>query len=134
PAGDHRSLSAGARRRGAPAAQGPAGARAHRADHAGRRVTALRHLFQPARIGPMDVGNRIMMPGMSAGMMLDEEGRPTPEMIAYYVERARNRPGMIAIGSAAIVPPPGVRKHPLSLHDDKYIPALKALVDAVHAY
>jgi NADPH-dependent 2,4-dienoyl-CoA reductase/sulfur reductase-like enzyme len=43
---------------------------------------ALEHLFKPLNIGGMSIANRIMLPGMSAGMMLDEEGRVTPEMIA----------------------------------------------------
>jgi 2,4-dienoyl-CoA reductase-like NADH-dependent reductase (Old Yellow Enzyme family)/thioredoxin reductase len=96
----------------------------------------LKHLFSPLRIGPWEVENRVMMPGMSAGMMLDNEGRATPEMIAYYVERARNRPGLMAIGSAAIVPPPNgqARRHPLSLHDDKFIPSLETLASAVRAH
>ena len=38
---------------------------------------ALDHLFAPLTIGGMSVANRIMLPGMSAGMMLDEEVRHT---------------------------------------------------------
>lgn len=94
----------------------------------------LQHLFSPLAVGRLKAANRIMMPGMSAGMMLDHEGRPTPEMIAYYVERARTRPGMIAIGSGAVVPPVGHRRHPLSLHDDSHIDSLRTIVDAVHAH
>jgi 2,4-dienoyl-CoA reductase-like NADH-dependent reductase (Old Yellow Enzyme family) len=97
---------------------------------------ALEHLFKPLQIGAMTVANRIMLPGMSAGMMLDEEGRVTPEMIAYYIERARNRPGLMAIGASAVVPEPegNPRRHPLSLHDDRYIPSLTRITEAVHAY
>lgn len=51
-------------------------------------MTDLSQLFSPIRIGRMDVANRIMMPGMSAGMMLNGDAEATPEMIAYYVERA----------------------------------------------
>ena len=95
---------------------------------------ALRHLFQPIAIGGMTVRNRIMMPGMSAGMALDNEGRVTPAMIAYYRERAASRPGLIAIGASAVVPPLAARRHPLALYDDQYIPSLQTLVDAVHQY
>jgi 2,4-dienoyl-CoA reductase-like NADH-dependent reductase (Old Yellow Enzyme family)/thioredoxin reductase len=96
----------------------------------------LDQLFKPLNIGGMTVANRIMLPGMSAGMMLDEEGRVTPEMIAYYIERARNCPGLMAIGACAVVPPPdaGARRHPLSLHDDRFIPSLSRITEAVHAY
>jgi 2,4-dienoyl-CoA reductase-like NADH-dependent reductase (Old Yellow Enzyme family) len=97
---------------------------------------ALDHLFTPLTIGGMSVANRIMLPGMSAGMMLDEEGRVTAEMIAYYIERARNRPGLMAIGACAVVPPPdgGPRKHPLSLHGDQFIASLRRITEAVHAH
>ena len=45
-------------------------------------MTTLVELFQPLTVGRMRVANRIMLPGMSAGMMLDEKARPTAEMIA----------------------------------------------------
>jgi 2,4-dienoyl-CoA reductase-like NADH-dependent reductase (Old Yellow Enzyme family) len=37
-------------------------------------------LFTPMTVGRMLIQNRIMMPGMSAGMMLDSDAQPTPEM------------------------------------------------------
>ncbi len=55
-------------------------------------MTQLSHLFSPIRIGRMEVRNRIMMPGMSAGQMLDADLNVTPEMIAYFVERAKAEP------------------------------------------
>ncbi len=74
------------------------------------------------------------MPGMSAGMMLDSDAQATPEMIAYYVERAKTRPGLMAIGASAVVPASAPRKMPLALDHDRRIPSLKKLVDAVHQY
>jgi len=85
-------------------------------------------------IGRMLIQNRIMMPGMSAGMMLDSDAQPTPEMIAYYVERAKSRPGLMAIGASAVVPAAAPRKMPLALDHDRHIPSLEKLVDAVHQY
>lgn len=96
-------------------------------------MVKLDKLFQPIEIGPMTVGNRLMMPGMSAGMILDQQSRPTPEMIAYYVERARTRPGMIAIGSCAVVPSPIPRRQ-IALDDDACIEPLRRLTDAIHQY
>jgi 2,4-dienoyl-CoA reductase-like NADH-dependent reductase (Old Yellow Enzyme family) len=96
-------------------------------------MVKLDKLFQPIKIGPMTVGNRLMMPGMSAGMMLDKDSHPTPEMIAYYVERARTRPGMIAIGSCAVVPSPMPRRQ-ITLDDEACISPLRHLTNAVHEY
>jgi 2,4-dienoyl-CoA reductase-like NADH-dependent reductase (Old Yellow Enzyme family) len=97
-------------------------------------MTGLAELFSPLGIGPLHVANRIMLPGMSAGMMLDAQARPTDEMIAYFIERAQTRPGLIAVGASAVVPPPSPERHPLALYDDAGIPALAKLVDAVHRY
>ncbi len=74
------------------------------------------------------------MPGMSAGMMLNGDAEATPEMIAYYVERARARPGLMAIGASSVVPATAPRKMPLALDHDRHIPSLAKLVDAVHQY
>lgn len=99
-------------------------------------MTQLSHLFSPIRIGPMEIRNRVMMPGMSAGQMLDADLNVTPEMIAYFVERAKAEPGLMAVGASEVVPPPSTDKprFPVSLYDDKWIPSLKRLVDAVHEY
>ncbi|MEO7679391.1 MAG: FAD-dependent oxidoreductase, partial [Sphingomonas sp.] len=71
----------------------------------------------------------------SAGTMFDEHG-VAPEMIAYYVERARGEPGMIAIGATRVVPPePGTRKpRQFGLYDDDVIPSMRKLVEAVHQH
>jgi len=97
-------------------------------------MTDLSHLFTPMSIGRMHVHNRIMMPGMSAGMMLDGDCEATAEMIAYYVERAQTRPGLMAIGASCVVPSATPRRLPLAIDHDRHIPSLRRLVDAVHQY
>ena len=97
-------------------------------------MTSLTHLFEPLTIGRMQVRNRIMMPGMSAGMMLDEHAEPTDQMIAYYVERAKALPGLMAIGASSVVPPKGRHRQPLAIFRDRCVPSLKRIVDAVHQY
>jgi 2,4-dienoyl-CoA reductase-like NADH-dependent reductase (Old Yellow Enzyme family)/thioredoxin reductase len=97
-------------------------------------MTHLAQLFSPLTVGRMRLQNRIMMPGMSAGMMLNGDAEATPEMIAYYVERAKARPGLMAIGASSVVPASAARKMPLALDHDRHIPSLAKLVDAVHQY
>src|SRR5579862_80702 len=94
----------------------------------------LKHLFQPLRVGTMEIANRIMMPGMAAGMVLDDDGEAAPAMLGYYLERARNRPGMMGIGAAAVVPSRLPRSNPIALDDDRHIPSLAAFVEAVHRH
>ena len=97
-------------------------------------MTQLSSLFSPFKIGPMEVENRIMLPGMSAGTMLDGDAQPTDEMIAYFVERAKAQPGLMAVGASTVVPQEPPRKTSIALDDDRRIPAIKKLVDAVRAY
>jgi hypothetical protein len=59
-------------------------------------MTMFRELFEPMKVGPMHVVNRIMMSAMSPGMVLDDNGEITPEMIAYFS----------ACGTTRVWPPP----------------------------
>lgn len=97
-------------------------------------MTALPNLFSPLKIGPMEIANRIMMPGMSAGQMLDERCHPLPEMIAYFAERAQAEPGLMAIGASQVVPLEPPYKMPLVLFEDAVIEPLARLVDGVKQY
>ena len=99
-------------------------------------MTKLPELFEPMMVGRMSVANRLMMAGMSAGTKVDENGEVAPEMVAYYLERARGEPGMMAIGASQVVPPsrPGRRLGGLALYSDHVIPSMRRLVDAVHQY
>lgn len=100
-------------------------------------MSTLKYLFQPLKIGPMDIGNRLVMSSMSAGVSLDRNGYPTERMIAYYAERARSRPGMMGVGAGGVVVPGWQvkgQKHAVVLYEDGCIEPMKALVDAVHHY
>jgi len=98
-------------------------------------VEKLKYLFQPLRIGSMEVKNRIVMPAMGMGFGIDEDGCVNPQLTEFYVERARGRPGMMTVGGAAVDPlglitPQGME----ILWDDKVIPAFQEMVRAVHNY
>lgn len=92
----------------------------------------LSPLFKPLKIGQMRTENRLMMSGMSAGMMLDKQGNITDEMIAYYEERARNNPGMVAVGASAVVP--STYSDPLPLFKDEIVPSLRRFTAALHKF
>jgi 2,4-dienoyl-CoA reductase-like NADH-dependent reductase (Old Yellow Enzyme family)/thioredoxin reductase len=90
------------------------------------------HLFAPARLGPRELPNRIVFAATSSELA-DAEGAVTDDMVEYYAERARGGAGLLVV-EATYVDPAGKRLHhnPM-LHDDRYIPGLRRLVDAVHA-
>lgn len=53
-------------------------------------------LFEPARFGPLEARNRIAMPALHLGRA--PGGRPSPELLAFYEERARGGVGVITVG------------------------------------
>ncbi|MBL7120144.1 MAG: FAD-dependent oxidoreductase [Dehalococcoidia bacterium] len=99
-------------------------------------MAKLKYLFQPVRIGSMEVQNRVVMPGMTTGFGVDEDRRVTPQLTEYFVERASSRPGMIIVASTLVHPlvlgEAGPRR--ISLWDDKVLPGLEEMVKAVHNY
>ncbi|WP_295647600.1 FAD-dependent oxidoreductase [uncultured Dietzia sp.] len=88
--------------------------------------------MSPGRIGPMSTPNRIVLPAMD--MNVSEEGEIEQREIDHYVARAAGGAGLIITGACAIAFPVGAAsmKEP-GLSDDKFIPGIKALADAVHA-
>lgn len=95
-------------------------------------LTSFPRLMSPGRIGPMETPNRIVLPAMD--MNVSEDGEIEQREIDHYVARAKGGAGLIITGACAIAFPVGAAslKEP-GLSDDKYIPGLKALADAVHA-
>ncbi|RBA33730.1 oxidoreductase [Dietzia maris] len=95
-------------------------------------LTSFPRLMSPGRIGPMETPNRIVLPAMD--MNVSEDGEIEQREIDHYVARAAGGAGLIITGACAIAFPVGAAslKEP-GLSDDKYIPGLKALADAVHA-
>ena len=94
----------------------------------------LQRLFQPLKVGRMTIKNRLMMSCMAAGTLLDDEGHVTPEMIGYYVERAKSCPGQMGIGAGSVMPQDMPMKTAPCLHCDEDIPSLRKITDAVHQY
>ena len=95
---------------------------------------SLSHLTQPGRIGNMTVKNRMVVTAM--GVNLAEEGGFCGErMLAYHERQAEGGAGLIVMGVTGVGWPHGSNM-PLqtAISDDKYIPGLKNVVDAVHKH
>ncbi len=80
----------------------------------------------------MELSNRIVLPAMD--MNKSEDGVLEQPEIDHYEARARGGAGLIITGACAIDFPVGAAsfKEP-GLSDDRYLPGLRALADAVHA-
>lgn len=95
-------------------------------------MAAYPHLFQPIRIGSVEVRNRICLTGHGTGMGRDS--KPDDRQVAYYAERAKGGVGLIMLGSQQVHPTsPGITNL-LCNYDDSIIPGLARIADAVHAH
>jgi len=86
-------------------------------------------LFKPARIGSLEVKNRIVLSPMIT-LYKTEEGAVSDRLIDYYAERAKGGAGLIV--TEASYPRAGGYPGRIYLSDDKFIPGLRRLTDAVH--
>jgi len=89
-------------------------------------------LFTPARIGVVEIKNRIVMPPMTT-RLADEEGYVTDDSIAYYMARVRGGVGLITVEMASPERAGRHRRRELGIYDDRFLPGLTRLVDAIHA-
>src|SRR5690554_5483144 len=86
-------------------------------------------LFSPARIGSLELKNRLIMTAMGSGMQ-NKDGSVSEQLYHYHRVRAAGGTGMITVEIAAVHPTSG--NFGLALYDDRYIPGLKRLVDVIH--
>ncbi|MGI6025505.1 MAG: FAD-dependent oxidoreductase [Candidatus Scatomorpha sp.] len=91
-------------------------------------------LLTSIQAGPLTIKNRIMYLGMGK-MLSTPDNFVTERQIAYYENLAKNNVGLIATG-ACIVFEDYASKLPCQpgLYDDKFIPGLSKLAEAVHRY
>ncbi len=89
------------------------------------------HIFKPITIRGMTFENRIIMPSMGT-LMTYEDSMVTDRMIDYFVERAKGGAALLFTECASIWPE-STQGWALGISDDKFIPGLTRLVEAVHA-
>ncbi len=102
-------------------------------------MTQLVKLFEPGKIGTMELKNRIIMGPLGHGMTYaTKEGKLTDQFLAFYEARAKGGVGFIQLTVAALARPyatgmvfsPGI----LSITTDDHIPSAQRFTDAIHAY
>jgi len=85
-------------------------------------------LFEPITINKLEVKNRIYLPAMHLGMA--ENYEVTDQIVNFYAERAMGGVGMITVGYATINGLAGNTTN-IGAHDDKFIPGLERLANAI---
>ncbi|MGQ9654703.1 MAG: oxidoreductase [Thermodesulfobacteriota bacterium] len=96
-------------------------------------MSVLRHLFEPIRIGPMEVRNRIVMPPMGTGLG-EPGGQVTERHLAYYEARAKGGVGLVIVEVTTVNPARRYAPMTLSLFDDRFIAGWRRLAEAVHVH
>ncbi|EFK09283.1 putative NADH oxidase [delta proteobacterium NaphS2] len=89
----------------------------------------LQNVFKPINIAGIDIPNRIRMSPMALGYA--EDGRSTERFARFFEERAKGGAGLI---DWALWPYETEHGYFPWVTDDKFIPGLKMVVDAVHKH
>ena len=92
---------------------------------------ALKKLFSPIKIRGLELKNKVVMSGMGTHMTGMDSSEVTQKLIDYHVARAR---GGVAMNTTEVcsVDAASSPKGFMAISEDKYIPGLKKLCDAVH--
>jgi 2,4-dienoyl-CoA reductase-like NADH-dependent reductase (Old Yellow Enzyme family) len=93
--------------------------------------SAMNILLTPARIGPVEIPNRIVMPPMTTRGS-DDEGNVTDQTVAYYMARVRGGTGLITVEMASPEKAGRHRRRELGIYDDRFLPGLTRLVREIH--
>jgi 2,4-dienoyl-CoA reductase-like NADH-dependent reductase (Old Yellow Enzyme family)/pyruvate/2-oxoglutarate dehydrogenase complex dihydrolipoamide dehydrogenase (E3) component len=90
----------------------------------------LLKLFEPGRIGKLELPNRLIMAPMGTGGY-DEQGRIVDRVIDYYVARAKGGVGLI-IGQSSEILRESALPGRSWIFDDSFISRFRELTSAVH--
>ncbi len=90
-------------------------------------------LWEPFRIGKMELRNRIVMPPMTT-QYGSEGGYVTGKIENYYEARARGGAGLLIVEATYVHPRGQAFQNQLGISDDKFISALRELVQVIHRH
>lgn len=88
-------------------------------------------LFEPGKMGTLELPNRLVR-SATAERMASEEGFVTPKLANLYQELALGGVGLIISGHLFIHPQGKCHTEMTAVYDDRFMPGLQALTDAVH--
>lgn len=92
------------------------------------------HLLEPGQIGTLPLRNRILMCPMGDDLT-EDDGTVGARQRDYFEARARGGAALLLVGSISIAyPRASFGPNQVAASDDKYLPGLLALTDAVHRH
>lgn len=97
-------------------------------------MSIYEHLLKPGIIGNLKLRNRIVTAPMGSNLNT-EDGVVCDRLIRHYARRAEGGAGLVIVEVSYIDYPRGnAMPRAIALSDDKYIPGLARLTDAVHSH
>jgi 2,4-dienoyl-CoA reductase-like NADH-dependent reductase (Old Yellow Enzyme family)/thioredoxin reductase len=88
-------------------------------------------LLSPLRIGPVEIGNRIVSTAHQTTLV--EDGLPTDDFVAYHAARAAGGVGLICIEATAVHPSGLLTGHTIAGYDPRVVERLARVAGAAHA-
>src|SRR5512139_3758284 len=95
-------------------------------------MNLLSSLFSRIKIKSLDLVNRAVMPPMGTNLG-NPDGTVSEANLAYIRRRARGGAGLIITEIASVHSSGSAIANELGAYDDRFIPGLKKISDAVHA-
>ena len=93
----------------------------------------MTELFSPKRIGLVEIPNRIVMPAMTT-RLAEPDGSVSEATIAYFGARAAGGVGLVTVEMASPERAGRHRFRELGICEERFIPGLRRLTDALHAH
>lgn len=91
-------------------------------------------LFTPYKLKNMELKNRVVMPPMCQYSVDTKDGMPNDWHQVHYISRAVGGTGLIIVEMTAVHPDGRITDQDTGIWDDRFIPAYRQMVDAVHSY
>jgi len=92
------------------------------------------HLLSPGKIGKMELRNRMIVTSMGVSLA-EEDATVGDRILAFHEEQAKGGAALIISGACGVAwPVGGVQRNQLAISEDRFIPGLKRMADAIHAH
>lgn len=99
----------------------------------GQQLLRFPRLFEPGRIGTIELKNRIIMAAVATNFA-SEAGGVTQRMVDFYTERAKGGAGLIIVENTNVDYPEGNNGAvQLRIDEERFIPGFNHLIDSIHA-
>ena len=89
-------------------------------------------LFSPAKIGNLEIPNRIIRSATAECMAADLDGKPKEQLKDLWSALAKGGTGLIISGHMYVHSSGKAHPEMTGIHADELVPALRECVDAVH--